>query len=545
MPVERSRGSRRTGADGTALVWTQPSVAPGIAFATNLTPGTFEESASPSMTTTFSMFEPTPAETTTFTATFDPTEIKTEPVTPSSQTFFFFDTPVDETKPKRASHKRKPAASPASPSTPGSPSDSPNSDSPPSAPAPHIPRPPNAFILFRSSFIRAGAVPAHVEPSHASLSAIAGLTWAALPPADKAAWHQRAKEEREKHRERFPGYAFRPRHRTTSTSSNNNPDGAGGTDGEGDSGGTSSSGGGGGVQEKPKRRQREVPPADRPRNAHIASLLLTGLAGPALDEAIARFDQERRERGEGGVEVRFGVVETPEGRVKAAADACERATSPAVRRSAKEPKTPRRRKASGVRSPSSSPSSSASPASPTMELTTSDLPPFAFDFDLESFPPSPVDQQHNAFDWPYSTSSSPLDGFDTVPSSPFDSYPPSPALSHASASSSAPSISTSASWEDLSLSLSMPSIALRSSPLSACSSMSSISSDVELGCSLGMEAIPVDLSSMSMGMYDAGVGGLLPPYDLDLGLGCGVDMDAYLTSYVEGTQTSTEGLVAW
>ncbi|KAJ6517966.1 hypothetical protein C8R47DRAFT_949730, partial [Mycena vitilis] len=74
----------------------------------------------------------------------------------------------------------------------------------------HIPRPPNAFILFRSSFIRAGAVPASTDPSHASLSAIAGLTWAALPAPEKAAWHARAREERERHRERFPGYAFRP-----------------------------------------------------------------------------------------------------------------------------------------------------------------------------------------------------------------------------------------------------------------------------------------------------------------------------------------------
>ncbi|KAJ7825161.1 high mobility group box domain-containing protein, partial [Mycena leptocephala] len=74
----------------------------------------------------------------------------------------------------------------------------------------HIPRPPNAFILFRSSFIRARAVPAHIEPSHAALSAIAGLTWAALPAPEKERWHSKAKEERERHRERFPGYAFRP-----------------------------------------------------------------------------------------------------------------------------------------------------------------------------------------------------------------------------------------------------------------------------------------------------------------------------------------------
>ncbi|KAJ7886600.1 hypothetical protein B0H14DRAFT_2229199, partial [Mycena olivaceomarginata] len=69
-------------------------------------------------------------------------------------------------------------------------------------------RPPNAFLLFHSSFVRGGAVPAHIEPSHASLSAIAGLTWAALPAAEKAFWHLKAKEERERHRERFPEYMF-------------------------------------------------------------------------------------------------------------------------------------------------------------------------------------------------------------------------------------------------------------------------------------------------------------------------------------------------
>ncbi|KAJ6524724.1 hypothetical protein DFH09DRAFT_841434, partial [Mycena vulgaris] len=74
----------------------------------------------------------------------------------------------------------------------------------------HIPRPPNAFILFRSSFIRARAVSARVETSHSTLSAIAGLTWAALPPADRGLWHAKAREVREEHQERFPGYAFRP-----------------------------------------------------------------------------------------------------------------------------------------------------------------------------------------------------------------------------------------------------------------------------------------------------------------------------------------------
>ncbi|KAJ7161641.1 hypothetical protein C8R46DRAFT_1194166 [Mycena filopes] len=41
-----------TVAQSTALVWTQPSVAPGIAFTTNLTPAAFEESTSSQVTGT-------------------------------------------------------------------------------------------------------------------------------------------------------------------------------------------------------------------------------------------------------------------------------------------------------------------------------------------------------------------------------------------------------------------------------------------------------------------------------------------------------------
>lgn len=40
----------------------------------------------------------------------------------------------------------------------------------------HIPRPPNAFILFRSSFIRSKHVPGKVEGNHSTLSKIIGLS---------------------------------------------------------------------------------------------------------------------------------------------------------------------------------------------------------------------------------------------------------------------------------------------------------------------------------------------------------------------------------
>jgi hypothetical protein len=41
--------------------------------------------------------------------------------------------------------------------------------------ASHIPRPPNAFILFRSSFIKARHIPDKIEGNHSSLSKIIGL----------------------------------------------------------------------------------------------------------------------------------------------------------------------------------------------------------------------------------------------------------------------------------------------------------------------------------------------------------------------------------
>lgn len=47
--------------------------------------------------------------------------------------------------------------------------------------ASYIPRPPNAFILFRSSFIRIQQVPGNVEGNHSTLSKIIGLLFSNIP----------------------------------------------------------------------------------------------------------------------------------------------------------------------------------------------------------------------------------------------------------------------------------------------------------------------------------------------------------------------------
>ncbi|KAJ7679364.1 hypothetical protein DFH06DRAFT_1078842, partial [Mycena polygramma] len=74
----------------------------------------------------------------------------------------------------------------------------------------YIPRPPNAFILFRSSFIRSQNVPGRVEGNHSTLSKIIGRYWHALPPAERARWEDKARAAQAEHRRRYPDWRFRP-----------------------------------------------------------------------------------------------------------------------------------------------------------------------------------------------------------------------------------------------------------------------------------------------------------------------------------------------
>ncbi|KAJ7041842.1 hypothetical protein C8F04DRAFT_946800 [Mycena alexandri] len=74
----------------------------------------------------------------------------------------------------------------------------------------YIPRPPNAFILFRSSFIRSQNVPGRVEGNHSTLSKIIGKYWHALAPAERARWEDKARLAQAEHRRRYPDWRFRP-----------------------------------------------------------------------------------------------------------------------------------------------------------------------------------------------------------------------------------------------------------------------------------------------------------------------------------------------
>ncbi|KDQ54220.1 hypothetical protein JAAARDRAFT_209377 [Jaapia argillacea MUCL 33604] len=206
MPAERSKSSKRNGADGVQLTWTTPveaTMPQAIAFAPNVTPGTFTEPC---------FAADAPPESTLFPPNED--------LNSSS---------------RRVAHGKK-------------------------KPENHIPRPPNAFILFRSAFIKNQHVSSEVETNHSTLSKIIGLTWQNLPHEERQVWHAKAKAALDEHKRRWPQYAFKPLHAKAK-----------------------------GAPEK--RKVREVGPKDQKRCEKIAELLVQGKKGTELDAAIQEFDR--------------------------------------------------------------------------------------------------------------------------------------------------------------------------------------------------------------------------------------------------------------
>ncbi|PPQ91150.1 hypothetical protein CVT25_003055 [Psilocybe cyanescens] len=105
---------------------------------------------------------------------------------------------------------------PASPITPDASTSS--FSIPMSQPRPHgkrrdpsyIPRPPNAFILFRCAFIKEQNVPGKVEGNHSKLSKIIGLCWKQLTPEEREKWEAKAVLAQAEHRAHYPDWRFRP-----------------------------------------------------------------------------------------------------------------------------------------------------------------------------------------------------------------------------------------------------------------------------------------------------------------------------------------------
>ncbi|KAI0685024.1 hypothetical protein BC835DRAFT_1421679 [Cytidiella melzeri] len=72
----------------------------------------------------------------------------------------------------------------------------------------HVPRPPNAFMLFRSMMINT-QIP-KIENRQQNVSRIAGEIWNKLDEEIKKAWHAKAEEVQREHKLRYPEYKFTP-----------------------------------------------------------------------------------------------------------------------------------------------------------------------------------------------------------------------------------------------------------------------------------------------------------------------------------------------
>ncbi|KAK0469317.1 uncharacterized protein EV420DRAFT_1757106 [Desarmillaria tabescens] len=144
----------------------------------------------------------------------------------------------------------------------------------------YIPRPPNAFILFRSAFIRSQRISGRVEGNHSTLSKIIGMYWRALTNEEKQEWEAKAKVALEEHRRRYPDWRFRP--------------GVNGGRGRGRGGRGRRGRGRGGEGDG---RGREKRGGDPERNGKILDLLVEGRPREDLERAVQEWDRERGRAG--------------------------------------------------------------------------------------------------------------------------------------------------------------------------------------------------------------------------------------------------------
>ncbi|KAH7906650.1 hypothetical protein BJ138DRAFT_1093844 [Hygrophoropsis aurantiaca] len=125
----------------------------------------------------------------------------------------------------------------------------------------YIPRPPNAFMLFRANFVRQEHIPGRFDNNHGSLSKVIGNCWRSLPLEQKRVWEIKAKQEKAAHKEAYPEYRFRPVHK----------------------------------KNKPKKKGKAAITAeDERRCEEVAQLLLEGKKGEELAAAIRELDEKMR-----------------------------------------------------------------------------------------------------------------------------------------------------------------------------------------------------------------------------------------------------------
>ncbi|KAF9229727.1 hypothetical protein BS17DRAFT_36673 [Gyrodon lividus] len=123
----------------------------------------------------------------------------------------------------------------------------------------HVPRPRNAFMLFRSAFAAAQKITTNIEHDNRHITRIIAHCWNHLSAADKKVWRDKAAAEKAQHAQRYPNYRFSPVCRAN----------------------------------KPvKRNVRRNGVEDKKRCEKVAELLLAGKNGKELESAVKEIDVE-------------------------------------------------------------------------------------------------------------------------------------------------------------------------------------------------------------------------------------------------------------
>ncbi|KAG6837209.1 hypothetical protein H0H93_013077 [Arthromyces matolae] len=121
-----------------------------------------------------------------------------------------------------------------------------------------VPRPRNAFMIYRSEFWVKSQISKTVEHDHRHISRIIGHCWNQLPEDQKDYWRGRAEKEKLDHAIKYPGYRFSPNVRTKQV-----------------------------IKRNVKRNGED----EMLRCKKVAELLLAGKAGQDLDSAVETIDK--------------------------------------------------------------------------------------------------------------------------------------------------------------------------------------------------------------------------------------------------------------
>ena len=131
-----------------------------------------------------------------------------------------------------------------------------------------IRRPPNSFILFRTSFVGDKSLP--VKANRVEQSKIIGVLWHKLSPQERREWDLKAKRVSEEHKRKYPDYIFKPIQKKARAKVKAKAKGGSG-----------------------KRKTTKTDSAGTERWVRIAELIAQGLRGDELNTAMKEFNLDR------------------------------------------------------------------------------------------------------------------------------------------------------------------------------------------------------------------------------------------------------------